>query len=76
MCVGYAARVAAVERERKYAEVECQGIQTMASIALLEDIVPGDYVLVHAGVALEKLSPETAAEIMAILQELGLDDNE
>lgn len=71
MCVGYPAKITELVPDLKCAYVECRGIRTAVSVALLDDIVPGDYVLVHAGAALEKLTQETAAEIEAVLEELG-----
>ncbi|MCX7781328.1 MAG: HypC/HybG/HupF family hydrogenase formation chaperone [Negativicutes bacterium] len=70
MCVGYPAKVTGLVPDLKCAQIECRGIRTAVSIALLEDVSPGEYVLVHAGVALEKLTPEAAAEIEAVLREL------
>jgi hydrogenase expression/formation protein HypC len=70
MCVGYPAKITELIPDLKCARVECQGIQTAVSIALLDNVGPGDYVLVHAGVALEALSPDSAAEIAAVLEEL------
>jgi hydrogenase expression/formation protein HypC len=37
---------------------------------LVEDVKPGDYVLIHVGFAIEKLSKEDALETLAIFKEL------
>jgi hydrogenase expression/formation protein HypC len=37
----------------------------------VEDIAPGDYVIVHAGYALQKLDEEEAARTLALFAELG-----
>lgn len=70
MCVGYPAKVIDLVPDLKCARVECRGVRTAVSVALLDSVTTGDYVLVHAGAALEKLTPETAAEIQAVLEEL------
>ena len=71
MCVGYPAKITELVPDLQCAKIECRGVRTAVSIALLDDVAPGDFVLVHAGVALEKLTAETAAEIEAVLTELG-----
>lgn len=71
MCVGYPAKIIDLIPDLRCAQVECRGVRTAVSVALLDDVAPGDYVLVHAGAALEKLTPETAADIQAVLEELG-----
>jgi hydrogenase expression/formation protein HypC len=36
---------------------------------LLDDVQPGDYIMMHAGFAIQKVDAEEAAETMALLQE-------
>jgi hydrogenase expression/formation protein HypC len=36
---------------------------------MLPDVVPGDYIMLHAGFAIEKVDPEFAAETLRLLQE-------
>ena len=38
-------------------------------VDFLPGIAPGDYVMVHAGFAIEKLTPQQAAENLACIQE-------
>jgi hydrogenase assembly chaperone HypC/HupF len=76
MCVGYPARIVTLIPDLKFAQIEYQGMKTAVSIALLENVIPGDYVLVHAGTALEKLTEEAAEEIEIMLKEFGFKDNE
>lgn len=43
-----------------------------ASLMLLdEEVAPGDYLLIHAGFALQKLKPEEAEETLRLLRELA-----
>ncbi len=42
-----------------------------ASVALLAaDVKPGDYILVHAGFAIEKTNPQDALETLTLMKEM------
>ena len=51
--------------------VELGGVKKEISLALLDEIAVGDYVIVHVGYALNKLDPEEAARTLALFAELG-----
>jgi hydrogenase expression/formation protein HypC len=55
----------------KMAEVSAGGSIFKASILMVEDIVPGDYILLHAGFAIQKLSENEAAETLRLLDEMS-----
>ena len=59
MCVGLSARVVAVEDDM--ALVDASGARRRVSAELLDDLEPGDYVMVHAGVAIARITPENEA---------------
>ena len=40
-----------------------------ASLQLLDDVKVGDYILLHTGFAIQKISPEDAAETLKIFEE-------
>jgi hydrogenase expression/formation protein HypC len=61
-------RVESIEEDT--ALVSAPGIQTRASLALVENASPGDYVIVHAGFAIQVLSEDEARETLAILKRL------
>ena len=46
------------------------GVRQEAKINLLPDVEIGDYVLIHAGYAIEKLSEEAAKESLEAWEEL------
>lgn len=75
MCLAIPARlVAYADDERQYGKVELGGVQRRINTSLLvgDDYAePGDYVLVHVGFALSKVSEEEAAETLRILEEMG-----
>ena len=58
MCVGLSARVVAVNKDT--AVVDASGARREVSSELLENLEPGDYVMVHAGVAIARIDPEEA----------------
>lgn len=70
MCLGIPARIEAIEGQE--AKVNISGNSLKVSIALLDNIKVGDYVLVHAGFALQKLNEEEANKTLALLRELGM----
>ena len=53
MCVGLPARVMNLKNGR--AVVDASGARKEISAELLEDLAPGDYVMVHAGVAIARI---------------------
>ena len=60
MCVGLPAKV--VRIQDGMALVDASGARRKVSAELLSDIDPGDYVMVHAGVALAKITEDTDDE--------------
>ncbi len=50
--------------------VELGGVRKEVSLDLLEDVVAGDYVIVHAGFAIEKLKPDEAQKTLDLFKEL------
>lgn len=56
--------------------VNLAGIRKEISLALVENVVPGDYVIVHVGYALQKLDPEEAERTLALFDELSEQNNE
>ncbi len=49
------------------ARVRLGGVSKVVSIALLEDVAVGDYLLIHAGFALTRLDPEEASRTLALM---------
>jgi hydrogenase expression/formation protein HypC len=54
------------------AEVEQGGTKLRVRVDLVEDVRVGDYVLVHAGFAIQKLDEEEAFETLRLLEMLGM----
>jgi hydrogenase expression/formation protein HypC len=68
MCLGIPAEIISIDGEM--AKVSIGGTIVNASLQLLEDPKIGEYVLLHSGFAIEKLSKEDAEETMRLLKEL------
>lgn len=51
------------------AEIDVDGVRRKASLLLLEDVQVGDYVIVHAGFAIQKLDTDAAHATLRFLRE-------
>ncbi|MEF8787498.1 MAG: HypC/HybG/HupF family hydrogenase formation chaperone [Planctomycetota bacterium] len=67
MCWAVPAKV--MELNEDTGTVELSGTRREVGFHLLEDVSVGDYVLVHAGFAIQKLDPAEAQETLRLLQE-------
>ena len=67
MCLSIPARVESIEGEM--AIVNVGGVQYNASLQMVEDVGIGDYVLLHTGFAIQKISEEDAKETLEIFKE-------
>jgi hydrogenase expression/formation protein HypC len=54
------------------ARVTLSGVTKTVSVALLEDVAVGDYLLIHVGYALARLDPDEAARTLALMREAGV----
>ena len=53
------------------ARVTLDGVGKIISLALVEDVQVGDYVILHVGYALNKLDPDEAEQTLRLLAEAG-----
>lgn len=51
--------------------VSIDGVSKEISVALIEDLAAGDYVIIHVGYALTKIDPEEARRTLELLRELS-----
>jgi hydrogenase expression/formation protein HypC len=58
------------------ADVSIGGALFKAGLHMVEDVRPGDYILLHAGFAIQKISKEDAIETLKLLDELKKFENE
>ena len=70
MCIAAPARVLAVSDN--VATVDYGGVETTCRLeTLAEEVAVGDYVLIHTGFAIRRLSPEDGAETLKLFDELA-----
>ena len=70
MCLAIPVRVVEL-REGDQAMVDVGGVRKEISLALVDGIAVGDYVILHVGFAIQKLDPEEAEKTLALFAELG-----
>lgn len=67
MCLSIPAKILSIEGER--AIVSVGGATYNASLQMIEDAKIGDYVLIHTGFAIHKLTDEEASETIKLFEE-------
>ena len=67
MCVAYPGKILSIENN--HARVDFTGSVVPVNISMV-DVEPGDYVLVHAGMAIQKVETEEAKEWIALFRDL------
>lgn len=70
MCLAIPARVAEI-LENELAVVELGGVKKQISLAMVDDVAVGDYVIVHVGYAINRLDPDEAAKTLALFAEIA-----
>lgn len=71
MCLAIPMRLTAIEECRQFGLVELDGFVYRVNLSLIEQVQIGDYLLVHAGTAIEKLDLEVAEENIRLFAELA-----
>ena len=70
MCIAAPAHVVEINKEENWLFADFGGARQQAKMDLLPDVEIGDYVLIHAGYAIEKLTEEAAEESLEAWEEL------
>jgi len=70
MCLAIPARVVELLPD-EMAVVDLGGVKKAVSLALVEEVAVGDYVIVHVGFALSKLDAAEAEKTLALFAEMG-----
>ena len=68
MCLAIPMKVKSIKNE--FAEVATGKLKRTINIQLLPSIRIGDYVIVHAGFAIQKLDPKRAKETLRLITEI------
>ena len=72
MCLGVPAKI--LETGDGTAIVELGGVRREISSMLIDDVSVGEWVIIHAGFAIEKLSEEEAERTLALFREIAESD--
>ncbi len=68
MCLGVPMQVKSIEGDVAICEID--GVKREASLMMVDGIEVGDFVLIHAGFAIEKLDQEDAEETLRLFREV------
>ena len=67
MCLGVPMQVKTIENDMAICEID--GVEREASLMMIDDVAIGDYVLIHAGFAIERIDEEEARLTLQALRE-------
>jgi len=67
MCLSIPAKVEKIDGDM--AVVSVGGAKYNASLQMIDEVEIGDYILMHTGFAIQKLSPEDAEESLKVFEE-------
>lgn len=70
MCLAVPVRVIEI-LEGDWAVVDLGGVESRVSLAFVDDVVAGDYVIVHVGHAIARLDVEQAEESLALFRQIA-----
>lgn len=73
MCLAIPGRIVEITEDQHFATVDVSGVRRRVNIDLLceDGIAPDDWVLIHVGFAMSKISAEDAEEQLRLLTMLG-----
>ena len=77
MCLGIPGKVVEFTSQKapfRQAEVEFSGIRRVCHMACVPDAIVGDYVIVHAGIAITRIDADEAQRVFNELAAMGDDE--
>ena len=57
-----------ISLEKEFALVESSGVRHKVNIQMLPGVKPGDYIIVHAGFAIQRLDEKEAKETLKVFK--------
>lgn len=72
MCLAIPAKIVSEPNEIQMAEVDILGVKRHVSLMMTPSAVEGDYVLVHAGFAIQVIDEQFANESLEMLSQVGI----
>lgn len=73
MCLGIPAKILDIQGD--IAKVAIGEVTYQANIGLLDEVAVGDFIILHAGFAIEKVDPAEAEETMRLVREIQQHSN-
>ncbi len=70
MCLAIPAEIILIDGDE--AVVSLDGVRKKISLALVDDVAVGDFVLIHVGYALNKIDADEAAKTLQLFAEAGM----
>lgn len=72
MCLALPAKIVAIDEATDMATVALGEVKKDVSLALVDDVQVDDFVLIHVGYALNKVSAEEAERTLQLFAQAGL----
>jgi len=72
MCLAIPAEVISIDTDNDNALVSLGGVKKQISLTLVDNVNIGDYLLIHVGYALNKISPDEAQKTLELFAEVGM----
>ena len=69
MCLAIPGKVVEIFTDNK-AKLDFGGIEQLVALDMLDNVAPGDYLMVHAGFAIEIVDKDQAQETLKLVKEL------
>ncbi len=60
-----------VDPEKRIGRVDVFGSRRLVNLGMLDEVAPGDWVLINVGFAIEKIDEAQAAETRSLLEEMS-----
>lgn len=72
MCLAIPAEIISIDQQNDTAIASVAGVKKEISLALVQNVVAGDYVLIHVGYALNRIDPGEAQKTLQLFAEAGM----
>ena len=70
MCLAVPSKIVSIDEPTRLATVSVMGVERTCSLRLTPEAQVGDYVLVHAGFAIQRVEEQDAQETLRLLEEM------
>lgn len=75
MCLGVPGKVVEVDTAGQRAVIDTMGVKRQVGTQLVEEVQPGDYLMIHAGYAIEKINTGLALEMIRLWEDILKNEN-